>query len=153
MSTDKLNRKIPDLASKPNSKSINNMGWDELVLGAAVFSFENKISDTVVNIQPEDRSYAETNSMNKYVGDWRVLKPVWNVDLCIDCQNCWLFCPDTSVISRDKKMLGFDYDHCKGCGICADVCPTNPKSINMFTEHTKNEDALENWPEKKKKGE
>jgi pyruvate ferredoxin oxidoreductase delta subunit len=24
---------------------------------------------------------------------------------------------------KDGKRLEFDYDHCKGCGICAKVCP------------------------------
>lgn len=133
--------------------SIWNKGWDDLVLGAAVYSFEDNIDHTVVDLQPEDRPNAETNSINKYVGDWRVVKPVWNVDLCIDCQNCWLYCPDTSIISRDKEMVGIDYNHCKGCGICSEVCPTNPKSLIMFDENTKNEDALTQWPEKKKKGE
>ncbi len=133
--------------------SIWNKGWDDLVNGAAVYSFEGNIDHTIVDVHPEDRPVAETNSMNKYVGDWRVVKPVWNVDLCIDCQNCWLYCPDSSIISRDKEMVGVDYNHCKGCGICSQVCPTNPKSLIMFDENTKNEDALSLWPEKKKKGE
>jgi len=133
------------------TKSIWDQGWNELVPGAAVFSFNSEIDHTVVNVHPEDRDVAETNSQNKYVGDWRVAKPVWNVDLCIDCQNCWLFCPDSSIISRDKEMVGIDYDHCKGCGICVEVCPTNPKSLQMFDENTQNEDALMQWPEKKKK--
>ena len=133
-------------------KSIWDMGWDELVPSAACFSFEGEVDKAVVLTQPENRQYAETNSINKYVGDWRVEKPVWKVDLCIDCQNCWLYCPDTSIISRDRMMVGIDYDHCKGCGICSEVCPTNPKSLVMFNEHIKNEDALLQWPEKTKKG-
>jgi pyruvate ferredoxin oxidoreductase delta subunit len=131
--------------------SIWNKGWDDLVLGAACYSFEGEIDHTIVDVHPEDRPNAETNSINKYVGDWRVVKPVWNVDLCIDCQNCWLYCPDSSIISRDKEMVGIDYHHCKGCGICSEVCPTNPKSLVMFDEHTANEDALTQWPEKTKK--
>jgi pyruvate ferredoxin oxidoreductase delta subunit len=50
-------------------------------------------------------------------------------------------------------MQGVDYDHCKGCGICVEVCPTNPKSLLMFNENEKNEVALTKWPEKSKKGE
>ncbi|MGB5866999.1 MAG: 4Fe-4S binding protein [Arcobacteraceae bacterium] len=140
--------------SKDNfENSIFDKGWNELIPGAAVFSFDGEIEHTVVNVHPENRNVAQTNSQNKYVGDWRVRKPVWNVELCIDCQNCWLFCPDSSIISRDKEMVGIDYDHCKGCGICAEICPTNPKSLMMFDETTKNEEALMQWPEKKKKEE
>ena len=47
-------------------------------------------------------------------------------------------------------MVGVDYDHCKGCGICVEVCPTNPKSLLMFAEQVKNEEALTQWPEKSK---
>ena len=129
------------------------MGWDELVPGAALYTFQGDIDYNIADMQPEERLYSETSSKAMSVGDWRVIKPVWNSETCIDCQNCWLYCPDTSIISRDKEMVGIDYDHCKGCGICSEVCPTNPKSLVMFDENTKNEDALMQWPEKTKKGE
>ena len=144
-------RVVPELHGITAEKSVFEMGWDELVQGAACFSFEGELDGHLVQTQPENRNYAETNSANKYVGDWRVIKPVWQVDLCIDCQNCWVYCPDSSIISRNKEMVGIDYDHCKGCGICVEVCPTNPKSLLMFSENTKNEDALTQWPEKEKK--
>ena len=41
---------------------------------------------------------------------------------CTVCGNCWLFCPDSSVIPVDGEFQ-FDYDYCKGCGICAEECP------------------------------
>jgi pyruvate ferredoxin oxidoreductase delta subunit len=47
-------------------------------------------------------------------------------------------------------MLGIDYDHCKGCQVCVEVCPTNPKSLLMFVEAEEIETALAQWPEKKK---
>ena len=129
---------------------MNYVGWDEVSQGVVLNSFDGDVGN-VSFVRPEDREYAATNSYKKHVDDWRVIKPVYNRDICIDCQNCWIFCPDTSIISRDKKMIGIDYDHCKGCGICVEVCPTNPKSLLMFVEREDNEVALSKWPEKKKK--
>ena len=135
------------------SKPISEMGWDELVPGAALYTFDGDIDYNIADIQPEDRMYSETSSKGMSVGDWRVIKPVWNSETCIDCQNCWIFCPDTSIIARNKEMKGVDYEHCKGCGLCVSVCPTNPKSLLMFNEYISTEDALSQWPAKKKKGE
>ena len=125
-------------------------GWNEVATGAILESFDNKV-DNVAHIKPEERNYALTNSYTKSTADWRVLKPVHNTDLCIHCQNCWVYCPDTAIISRDKKMTGIDYTHCKGCGVCVEVCPTNPKSLWMFPNVEEIESALTKWPEKKEK--
>jgi pyruvate ferredoxin oxidoreductase delta subunit len=125
-------------------------GWDEVKEGVLLNSFIGD-ADNAALVRPEDRSYASTNSQTISVASWRVIKPVYNRDLCIDCQNCWIFCPDTSIISRDKKMIGIDYDHCKGCQLCVEVCPTNPKSLLMFREQEDIDTALAGWPEKEKK--
>lgn len=93
------------------SKPINEMGWDELVPGAALYTFDGSIDYNIADMQPEDRMYSETSSKSMSVGDWRVIKPVWNSETCIDCQNCWIFCPDTSIIARNKEMKGVDYEH------------------------------------------
>ena len=126
------------------------LGWDQVETGAILPSFEKEI-ENIASTPREERDYAPTNSYTASVADWRVFKPVYNRDTCIDCQNCWVFCPDTAIISKDKKMVGIDYEHCKGCGVCAEVCPTNPKSLIMFAETVDNEEALASWPEKKKK--
>ena len=36
------------------------------------------------------------------------------------------------MIFTEGKFDSFDYQHCKGCGICANVCPTN--AIEMISE-------------------
>jgi len=58
---------------------------------------------------------------------------------CFDCDNCFGVCPDNSVIKlegRDREAAGrgyaFDYDFCKGCGICAAECPCG--AIQMVPE-------------------
>ncbi|HOO89696.1 MAG TPA: FAD-dependent oxidoreductase, partial [Syntrophales bacterium] len=44
---------------------------------------------------------------------------------CIECDNCLIFCPDSSVLLQDDDRFGyaFDYDYCKGCGVCFTECP------------------------------
>ena len=128
------------------------VGWEEVTQGSILPSFVGDATE-IVNQKSEERMYSNFNSYTATVASWRVEKPVFNIDVCIDCQNCWVWCPDTSILSRDKQMLGIDYDHCKGCAVCAEVCPTNPKSLIMFNENTALEEALASWPEKKKKEE
>lgn len=125
-------------------------GWSEFEIGAMLRSFDGATSG-IATIHQEDRPYSKSNSFTASVADWRIVKPLFNKDYCIDCQFCWIYCPDMSIISRDKKMIGIDMDHCKGCGICVEVCPTNPKSLLMFPEQQDEEAALEQWPVKEKK--
>jgi NADPH-dependent glutamate synthase beta subunit-like oxidoreductase/NAD-dependent dihydropyrimidine dehydrogenase PreA subunit len=47
---------------------------------------------------------------------------------CLACDNCWTLCPDSAVLkTKDQASDGshyvFDYDYCKGCGLCAYECP------------------------------
>ncbi len=47
---------------------------------------------------------------------------------CLACDNCWTLCPDSAVLkTKDEAYDGshyvFDYDYCKGCGLCAYECP------------------------------
>jgi 2-oxoacid:acceptor oxidoreductase delta subunit (pyruvate/2-ketoisovalerate family) len=48
---------------------------------------------------------------------------------CLACDNCWTLCPDVAVLKtrrpvEDGSHYVFDYDYCKGCGLCARECPT-----------------------------
>jgi 2-oxoacid:acceptor oxidoreductase delta subunit (pyruvate/2-ketoisovalerate family) len=47
---------------------------------------------------------------------------------CNNCDNCWVYCPD-AVISREGGGYEIDYSYCKGCQLCAAVCPRNVISI------------------------
>lgn len=66
-------------------------------------------------------------------GEWRSHKPIIHADKCINCDLCWIFCPE-GVVGRPRKEARYtiNYDFCKGCGICAEGCPT--KAIEMVTE-------------------
>lgn len=63
------------------------------------------------------------NAINFKTGSWRAFKPIWIKENCINCLFCWLYCPDMAVKVKDSKREDFDYDYCKGCGICAMECP------------------------------
>lgn len=77
----------------------------------------------------------EAGSADKYeTGSWRTFRPVKDEKKCINCLICWIYCPDSAIIVRDGKLAGFDLKHCKGCGICAKVCPEKIKAIKMVLE-------------------
>ena len=43
---------------------------------------------------------------------------------CFECDNCYGLCPDNAVVKlAPGERYEFDYDYCKGCGICAQECP------------------------------
>lgn len=75
-------------------------------------------------------------------GGWRAFRPVRGQAECIHCFQCWLFCPDSSIMVDpvNEKMLGFDLQHCKGCGICAKICPVNAKVIKNAGEELNRDD-------------
>ena len=82
---------------------MSKKGWKEIPIGGLI---------------------VEPGSARKYnTGDWRTFKPVHDAEKCNSCLLCWVYCPDSAVEVKDGKMVGFDYDHCKGCGICAHECP------------------------------
>ncbi|MDR1357911.1 MAG: 4Fe-4S binding protein [Coriobacteriales bacterium] len=62
------------------------------------------------------------NSVLYATGGWRSDRPVWNEEACTNCMLCWVHCPDSSILVEDRIMTGIDYEHCKGCGICANEC-------------------------------
>jgi len=72
------------------------------------------------------------NATEYDTGSWRTFKPVWDNSKCSQCLICWIHCPDSSIAVKDRKMSGIDYQHCKGCGICVNVCPK--KCITMEKE-------------------
>ncbi len=84
---------------------------------------------------PEGGLILEPGTAERYeTGDWRSRRPVWDKEKCISCLNCWIYCPDSSILVENEKMIGIDYKHCKGCGICAQSCPEKVNAIKMVNE-------------------
>lgn len=59
--------------------------------------------------------------------------PAFQREKCVDCAMCEIVCPDLCFVwqdnpnpqARNRRMLaGIDYQYCKGCLKCVEVCPT-----------------------------
>ncbi|GCC10186.1 pyruvate synthase subunit PorD [archaeon] len=70
------------------------------------------------------------SSRNNKTGGWRIFKPVINMEKCIDCGSCWIFCPDASIVKEGSEYK-VNLDYCKGCGICSNECPSGAIGLVM----------------------
>ncbi|GAF72784.1 unnamed protein product, partial [marine sediment metagenome] len=82
-------------------------GWKDIPIGGLI-------------VEPGNSDTYET-------GSWRTYKPIHDAEKCTSCLRCWILCPDSAIIVEDGKVVGIDYNHCKGCGICARECPDKIK--------------------------
>ena len=87
-------------------------GWRDLPIGAVILE--------------------AGNSVLYKTGNWRALRPVYDRSKCVQCLLCWVHCPEPAIKRLEDDTIEIDYDYCKGCGICSNVCPT--KAITMVRE-------------------
>ena len=73
-------------------------------------------------------------AMKYKTGSWRTFKPVIDKSKCINCLQCWIFCPDSAIKVKDGKLVEINLKHCKGCGLCAKQCPKKVNAIKMVLE-------------------
>jgi ferredoxin-type protein NapG len=65
---------------------------------------------------------------------------VWNEHLCVrsrgvECTICIDNCPiGADALSLQDNRVHVNEDHCTGCGVCQNKCPTNPKSIVVMVK-------------------
>ena len=108
-------------------------GWKEVPRGGAIL---------------EPGCYERNNT-----GTWRTYVPVVFSDkarekeadrkACIQCLQCWILCPDSAIPVKEGKddkgkvtqmRQHTDLMHCKGCGICAAICPVQCIDMKLESE-------------------
>jgi pyruvate ferredoxin oxidoreductase gamma subunit len=72
-------------------------------------------------------------SVEVRTGLWRTMRPVIDYEHCNRCSwVCSTFCPDGAITVEADRTPRIDLDHCKGCMVCAAVCP--PHAIGAIPE-------------------
>ncbi len=92
-----------------------------------------------IDVPTEDVSIAAPDihgaltSEQSNTGLWRTLRPVIDYARCNRCSwVCSTFCPDSAIKVEADHTPRIDYDHCKGCMVCVEICP--PHAIRAVPE-------------------
>ena len=98
--------------------------------------FEPKPRESMPHISDMARrigSFDEVNMGFSEEGALQESQRCFGCGTCSLCENCYTFCPDSSVWRKDPhETFEIDYEFCKGCGICAYECPSHV--IEMIRE-------------------
>jgi pyruvate ferredoxin oxidoreductase gamma subunit len=116
-----------------NEMQYEHFDWPEGMEGIPVASATQKIG--YMNAPLGGAILNPGNTIDRDVSGSRAgWIPVWHEDECTHCGMCEVACPDFCFSFEkgvDKKgkegmiNLGIDYQFCKGCLKCVDVCPTD----------------------------
>jgi 2-oxoacid:acceptor oxidoreductase delta subunit (pyruvate/2-ketoisovalerate family) len=115
------------------------------VVKHAVASFDRinswYYSDAPKTVRPQLEIARRTSSFDEVQGGLTESNALFEARRCLscgncfECDNCYGVCPDNAVIKLGEgKRFAFNYDYCKGCGICAAECPCG--AIDMVPEES-----------------
>jgi len=98
-------------------------------------------SDAPRTVQPQLEVARRRSTFEEVVGGLDESNALYEARRCLSCgtcfacDNCYAVCPDNAVIKLDPPgsyAYAFDFDYCKGCGICVEECPAG--AIEMEPE-------------------
>ncbi len=93
------------------------------------FYFEPRPREEMPQISHVARRIASFDEINLGFSGERAIQEAgrcFGCGTCTLCENCYTFCPDSSVWREDPyETFEIDYEFCKGCGICAHECPSH----------------------------
>lgn len=128
-----------ELSSLTEDKILRNLNcakaaWENLSsFAGSVSPAPRRTSEPVapwIVLTPDDGALASptirkaATSVGNKTGLWRTVEPVIRADHCHGCSwICSSFCPDNAIVVGEDRRPRLDYEHCKGCMICAAQCP------------------------------
>jgi 2-oxoacid:acceptor oxidoreductase delta subunit (pyruvate/2-ketoisovalerate family) len=96
-------------------------------------------ADAPKSVRPRLDAARRTSTFDEVVGGLDDSTAVYEARRCLSCGNCFQcdncfgVCPDNAVLKVDEAHgYRFDYDFCKGCGLCVQECPCG--AIEMVPE-------------------
>lgn len=96
-------------------------------------------SDAPKTVQPQLDMLRRRSSFDEVVGGLDETNALFEARRCLscgncfECDNCYGMCPDNAVIKLGPgRRFSFNYDYCKGCGLCVEECPCG--AIEMVAE-------------------
>ena len=96
-------------------------------------------ADAPKSVRPRLEAARRTSTFDEVVGGLDDATALYEARRCLSCGNCFQcdncfgVCPDNAVRKVDEAHgYAFDYDFCKGCGLCVQECPCG--AIEMVPE-------------------
>jgi 2-oxoacid:acceptor oxidoreductase delta subunit (pyruvate/2-ketoisovalerate family) len=96
-------------------------------------------SDAPATVRPQLDIARRTSSFDEVQGGLTETNALFEARRCLscgncfECDNCYGVCPDNAVIKLGPgKRFEFNFDYCKGCGMCVAECPCG--AIDMVPE-------------------
>ena len=87
-------------------------------------------SDAPPTLRPQLELARRTSSFDEVQGGLSADNALFEARRCLSCgncfegDNCYGVCPDNAVVKLGPGLrFRFDYDFCKGCGLCVAECP------------------------------
>lgn len=82
------------------------------------FALHRPHNENVLPLEGRDESFEE---VHQGLDDLDEAKRCLSCGVCNACDRCVTYCPD-GVLRRENNRVVFDYEYCKGCGVCVSEC-------------------------------
>ncbi|MFA5795111.1 MAG: NAD(P)-binding protein [Candidatus Brocadiia bacterium] len=112
--------------NQPQPKTTKPVAFEEL--NTAYFEVAPRMDMQKLPVNKRTSSFDEVLQGYKDETLHKESTRCFSCGVCNKCDNCFIFCPDMAVLKK-KSGYEFNYDYCKGCGVCVTECPRRAISL------------------------